>query len=96
MPDTARPTCDYSVLVSRWERRPRAGFWPIGIRDRLPEVPIPLRRHDGDARVDLQAALDHVHDASGYANFIYRGSPTPPLRPEDMEWARQFLPVPSA
>ena len=95
MPDTDRPACDYSVLVSRWEHRPRAGFWPVQLRERLPEVPIPLRRPDGDARVDLQEVLHRVYDASGYVNFIYRGSATPPLRPEDAEWARQFPPCPT-
>jgi hypothetical protein len=91
MPDAERPACDYSVMVSRAERRPRAGFWPIGLRDRLPEIPVPLRRADGDARVNLQEVLHRVYDVSGYANFIYRGSPTPPLSAEDMAWARQFV-----
>ena len=47
MPPEDRPDCDYSVLVSRAEIRPRAGFWPIGLRQRLPIIPIPLRRPDG-------------------------------------------------
>ena len=67
-------------------------FWPIGLRDRLPTVPIPWRPPDGDARVDLQEALDQVHDEAGYAHFIYPSDPTPPLAPEDAEWAGQFLP----
>jgi hypothetical protein len=91
MPDTPRPHCDYSVLVSRWENRPRAGFWPISLRDRLPEIPIPLRRPDGDAVVDLQQSLHHVYDASGYANFLYRGNPSPPIGGEDEEWARKLV-----
>src|SRR5262249_15239633 len=51
MPAVNRPECTYSVMVSRAEERPRAGFWPIRLRERLPEVPIPLRLPDGDARV---------------------------------------------
>lgn len=95
MPDADRPDCDYSVMVSRAENRPRAGFWPVMLREPLPVVPIPLRAVDGEVRVDLQEVLQHVYDASGYENFIYRGSPSPPLSAEDMEWARQLLPVPS-
>jgi hypothetical protein len=93
MPDADRAPCDDPVLVSRTETRPHAGFWPVPLRERLPQVPVPLRRPDGNAQVDLQEILHRVYDASGYANFIYRGSPSPPLRPEDLEWARHFLPA---
>lgn len=87
MPDADRPRCAYSVLVSRAEGRPLAGFWPIGLRDPLPEVPIPLRRPDGDARLDLGEVLNRVYDASGYAHFLYRGTPSPPFDREDAAWA---------
>src|SRR5205807_1111324 len=33
MPADDRPECVYSVLVSRAGERPRAGFWPIALRD---------------------------------------------------------------
>ena len=70
MPDANRPDCAYSVVVSRVEDRPRGGFWPIKLRERLPEIPIPLTQPDGDARVDLQETLNHVYDVYGYADFI--------------------------
>ena len=94
MPPDARPACEYSVLVSHAERRPAAAFWPIRLRDRLPVIPIPLRRPDEDARIDLQEILHRVYDAYGYADFIYAGSPDPPLDPEDEAWARQLMPRP--
>jgi hypothetical protein len=93
MPDANRPACDYSVLVSRSERRPRAAFWPIRLRERLPVVPIPLRHPDPDARVDLQEVLHHVYDASGYEDFIYAGRPDPRLSPEDEAWAETIRPT---
>ena len=46
MPWLDMPKCDYCVVVSRYEERPKAGIWPLGIRDRLPAIPIPLRRGD--------------------------------------------------
>jgi hypothetical protein len=95
MPLDDRPDCAYSVLVSRAERRPVVDFWPIGLRDRLPIVPIPLRPPDGDARVDLQAALDQVYDDAGYSHFISQGTPGPALPPDDAEWAASFLLEPS-
>ena len=93
MPAVNRPECTYSVVVSRAEERPRAGFWPIKLRERLPEVPIPLRAPDGDARVDLQEVLNRIYDAFGYEDFVYTGSPEPSLSPEDAAWARQFVPA---
>jgi hypothetical protein len=93
MPDADRPECAYSVLVSRAEERPQAGFWPIQLRERLPEIPIPLRRPDRDARINLQDVLHRIYDACGYEDIIYAGSPDPPLPPEDAQWARQFVPA---
>jgi Protein of unknown function (DUF4058) len=88
-----RPACDYSVVVSRAERRPVAGFWALGLRDRLPLIPIPLRAEDDDAQVDLQNVLHSAYDGAGYDRYIYEGTPEPALTANDAEWAEQFLPV---
>jgi hypothetical protein len=93
MPILDRPPCDYSVVVSRVERRPLAGFWAIGLRDRLPVIPIPLRSEDGDARVDLQEALHLAYDGAGYEQSIYEGQPEPALSPTDAAWARPLVPL---
>ncbi len=93
MPLENRPDCDYSVLVSRAEIRLRAGFWPIGLRERLPVIPIPLRQPGERARIDLQEILDHVYDVSGYADFLYEGQPEPRLAPKDAAWAQPFVPA---
>ncbi len=93
MPLVGRPECAYSVLVSRAQLRPVVDFWPIGLRDRLPVIPVPLRAPDDDARVDLKEAVDQVYDEAGYTHFIYDGVPDPPISAEDAEWARQFLPA---
>jgi hypothetical protein len=92
MPLENRPDCDYSVLVSRKERRPIAQFWPIRLRNRLPVIPIPLRVPDGDAPVDLQAVLHGAYDGPCYEHYIYAGLPDPPLSPDDTAWSQQFLP----
>jgi hypothetical protein len=83
--------CDFCVFVSRVEERPRVGLWPIGLRDRLPVMPVPLRAPDPDVRLDLQAALQRVFDTARYDRYIYQGSPEPPLSPEDAAWARELL-----
>jgi len=92
MPLENRPDCHYSVLISRAEDRPGAGFWPIGLRDRLPEIPVPLRPADPAAKVDLQEILQRVYDAWGYEDYIYDGHPDPPLGPDDAAWAATLIP----
>ena len=91
MPDSNRPACAYSVVVSRADERPKGGFWPIGLKEQLPEIPIPLRQPDGDARVNLQEVLNHVYDIFGYEDFVYSRIPTPALAPKDARWAKQLL-----
>jgi hypothetical protein len=90
--ESGMPDCDYCVLVSRVERRPRAGVWPIRLRDKLPEIPIPLRDPHPDAKLDLQAVLHRIYDTARYERYIYDSEPVPALSAEDAAWARQFLP----
>jgi Protein of unknown function (DUF4058) len=93
MPQEGRPDCDYSVMVSRAEKRRAADLWPIRLRDRLPLIPIPLRSPDNAAQVDLQEALHRAYDGPGYEHFIYYGEPEPALSANDMAWASQFIPA---
>jgi hypothetical protein len=83
------PSCDYYVLVSRYQDRPTIGLWPIGLRDSLPKIPIPLTAPDPDVVLDLQALLHRVYDAAIYGKYIYTEAPDPPLRPEDLAWAEE-------
>ena len=91
LPATGRPVCDYSVLVSRAERRLDAEFWPISLRKRLPVIPVPVRSPDPDSQLDLQAVLDITYDEAGYADYIHEGSPRPRLSKKDAEWARGLI-----
>ena len=96
MPAEDRPECVYSVLVSRAGERPRAGFWPIGLRDPLPVVPIPLRADAPDAHLDLRAVIDRLYDEAGYRFFLYEHPPVPALDGAEAEWADELLPRPLA
>jgi hypothetical protein len=92
LPVEGLPECDYSVVVSRAEDRPEVEIWPIRLRERLPEVPIPLRQADPDARIDPQTLLHRVYDSARYDAYIYTGTPQPSLSPADAAWAAQFVP----
>ncbi len=92
LPLADRPESAYAVMVSRSEHRPGADLWPIGLRDRLPTVPVPLRAPDAEARVDLQEILHRLYDAAGYEDYIYGGQPDPPLGLDDRAWADRLVP----
>ncbi len=91
MPVSNLATCAYCVVVSPGDERPNAGLWPIGLRDPLPTIPIPLGRGDTPARLDLQALLHRVYDRGRYADSITEAAPEPSLTFEDAAWAQAVL-----
>lgn len=81
------PHASYFVLVSRSNRRPLCDVWPIQLSDRLPTIAVPLLPRDGDASLDLQAALTTIYDVLGYRYVVdYARPPDVPLTPEEQEW----------
>ncbi len=52
------PPSDYYMLISRYEDRPRVGFWPVGLREPLPVLPIPLAAPDADVPLPLRTVLE--------------------------------------
>ena len=93
MPIREMTACDYCYFVHRAVDRMVAGFWPLGLREPLPPIPVPLRYPDADLSVDIQGLIHTVYDAAHYENYIYAGRPEPPLSPADAEWARQLIPA---
>jgi len=91
MPDQERPSSTYGVTVSRVEERPAADFWPIGLRQPLPTIPVPLRPANSHASLELQKLLHEVYDRGTYAQEIYELETEPPLDPADLDWAEQVL-----
>lgn len=82
------PPCDYYALVSRYQDRPCVGCWPIGLRDRLPNLPIPLAEDDPPIHLDLKSVLDRTYDLADYGKYIYQETPEPPLSAVEEAWAR--------
>jgi hypothetical protein len=91
MPVEGLPVCDYCVMVSPAEDRPQVGLWPLILREALPTIPIPLLGGDRPAELDLQALLHRLYDAGGYEDYIYSGSPEPPLSAADQVWADDLI-----
>ena len=91
MPMEMAQDSDYSVMISRVEDRPEADYWPLSIREVLPTIPIPLRAPHPDGEVNLQDVLNRVYDSAQYAQYVYKGTPNPPLSANDAAWAQFIL-----
>ncbi len=74
----------------------RIEVWPIGLRDPLPAVPVPLRAPDPDARLELSAVLTTIYDEAAYELSVdYTQPPAPPpLAETDAAWMRALLGTP--
>jgi hypothetical protein len=86
---------DYYVFLSRVDKRPRTEIWPIGLRDRLPVVPVPVLPPDADVPLDLQQAVDGCYDLVHYERLLdYTVPPLPPALSEgDAVWLAERLVV---
>ena len=83
---------DYRVIVSRGTDRFNARCWPIGIRQKLPVIGIPLRGKDPEVLLDLGAVLGRVYERAAFQRTIdYRKTPIPPLKGADEVWAKQLI-----
>jgi hypothetical protein len=95
--DALDPPKDYLVLVSRYWRRlgNAVGYqvYPVGLREPLPEVEIPLHEHEDGVPLDLQQVFAADYDAGPYRRgaIDYDGPADPPLSPDDAAWADQLL-----
>ena len=82
----------YLVHISRRSLRPRGQLWGIRLPQRLPIIPIPLKRGDPDGRLDLQEALNAAYDRAGYdMELDYRKQPKPRLEKKLAAWADELL-----
>jgi hypothetical protein len=86
-----RPSA-YRILVSRAGERGQARYWPVGVRQPLPVIGIPLRAPDSDVSLDLGAVLNAAYENGAYDLSVdYRRKPSPPLSAEDAAWADRLL-----
>lgn len=80
------------VVASPWER-PLGRLWAFGLRDPLPDIPVPLREGEQEAVIPLGNLLAERYDAARYDYRIDydQPPPEPPLPDEEVEWLREWL-----
>jgi hypothetical protein len=88
----ALPDVPYFAFVSRANRRPATGVWPIALDAKLPTIPVPLLPGDRDVELDLQAALHDLYDPFNFDLVLdYSKPPEIPLQSDAWEWARKII-----
>ncbi|MDA1052003.1 MAG: DUF4058 family protein [Planctomycetota bacterium] len=81
----------YLVCVYREEDLDQAELYRVPLRERLPNIPVPLRPQEPDAVLQLQALIDECYRDGRYYRTNYNVDPTPPLTGEDVTWADGLL-----
>jgi hypothetical protein len=83
---------DLKISVIRGWANDVSSFYPIKLNQRLPTIPIPLRKTDEPLLLDLQALFDLCYERGRYADVInYSNDALPPLQREEKRWAEELL-----
>jgi hypothetical protein len=83
----------YQAWVSRAGELEKGWACRLPLTQRLPAVPIPLRRTDRDVLLDLQPLIDQIYEKGRYAEDIDYSEPLrPPLSADEAEWAAKLVP----
>lgn len=83
---------DYSILVSRANRRPSGTLTSFTVKDAIPTFQLPLLAGDDEPVVDLGATLHALYDLAAYDLRIdYRRPCEPPLHDDSTNWCDALL-----
>jgi hypothetical protein len=92
MGEPAPPLADYYAFVSREADFPHTAIWHFSVRERLPDIAIPLKPEDGFIMLPLQPCFDAAYDQGPYDKEVdYTRPPRVPLQGEDGAWAESLL-----
>ncbi|NUM45264.1 MAG: DUF4058 family protein [Anaerolineales bacterium] len=82
----------YRILVSRAPARPRGELFAFGIREKIPAFSLPLLPGDVEPAIELTPLFHGIYERARYDLVMdYTAAPTPPLSPEEMAWAVEWL-----
>jgi hypothetical protein len=69
-----------------------AYLFPMSLRQRLPDIPVPLRRDDPRVKLPMQQLIEQVYRNGRYAMTLdYQQPCDPPLHGENEKWADALL-----
>jgi hypothetical protein len=85
---------DYLACISPGWKRSRRELYCMPLRQRLPALPIPLRRHEAPVPLDVQELVDRAYASGRYHKMDYSAELDPPLSTEDASWAAGLVRIP--
>jgi hypothetical protein len=81
---------DYVVCINRWPERNRYRLYPCRLRERLPQIRVPLADPDPYVPLDIQEALETAYYEGRYMWRVRYEKPcVPRLRRADQKWANE-------
>ena len=81
----------YGVCIRRANRYGMAELYRASLTEKLPNVPVPLRPHDRDAVLQLQALIDDCYRDGRYARLNYQQALHPALSEDEIAWLTERL-----
>lgn len=72
---------DYCAFVCRADQMPRGDVWFFGVRDEMPNIPIPLLPGTPDCILNLRSCLDRAFEEGLYAEDIVQQTNYPTTFP---------------
>lgn len=81
----------YQVCIRRAIQSSRVEIYRVPLRERLPNIPIPLRPSDSDVVLQLQPLIDACYRDGRYHRINYRADPIPRFGEADALWIDRLL-----
>lgn len=83
---------DYRIVISRAHYRPKADVYLFGIRNPIPNLPVPLRYGEAEPILLLNQILHTIYKEGSYDLAIdYSQPPVPPLATESRQWVEALV-----
>lgn len=91
MPMSVDHSNHYRMVISRAAQRPRADFFLFSVRDKTPDIPVPLMKEDAEPLLEINQILHELYELSAYDMIIkYERTPLPPaFLDEDLAWIQE-------
>jgi hypothetical protein len=81
---------NYLICTTRYPERRRFEVYSFELRERIPDVAVPLEEGDPHVILDIQSALEQVYEDRSYMLRVRYDEPCdPPLAPAAQEWAHE-------
>jgi len=84
------PSTSLACISPGWNR-PRRELYRMPLQERLPILPVPLRRNEQALSLDLQVLIERVYKAGRYDTTDYTVTLEPALPAKETAWAAKLL-----